>query len=244
MAELVDALASGASSPCGSEGSSPFLGTMIKNINDQGNNIDMSITLHKGDIPADIDFGQTLAIDTETLGLNIHRDALCLVQLSAGDGNAHIVQLDREQYDAPNLKALLANPDILKIFHFARFDLAVIKKYLETDCAPVYCTRTASRLARTYTDRHGLKQCCRELLGIELNKQQQSSDWAATELKDVQLEYAASDVYHLHALKEKLDAMLERENRTGLARKCFEFLPTRAALDLAGWPDTDIFEHS
>ena len=204
----------------------------------------MSIKLHKGDIPADLDFGNTLAVDTETMGLNNHRDPLCLVQLSSGDGNAHIVQLDRETYDAPNLKALLADTNVLKIFHFARFDIAVIKKYLGVDCGPVYCTRTASRIVRTYTDRHGLKQCCRELLGIELNKQQQSSDWGAAKLKDVQLEYAASDVYHLHALKEKLDIMLERENRTELAQKCFEFLSTRAELDLAGWPDEDLFAHT
>ncbi len=203
----------------------------------------MSIKLHKGDIPADLDFGKILAIDTETMGLNNHRDPLCLVQLSSGDGNAHIVQLDRKTYDAPNLKALLADEKVLKIFHYARFDVAVIKKYLKLDCGPVYCTRTASRLARTYTDRHGLKQCCRELLGIELNKQQQSSDWGAAELKDVQLEYAASDVYHLHALKEKLDIMLEREGRAELAQKCFEFLPVRAELDLTGWPDEDIFAH-
>jgi len=204
----------------------------------------MSITLHKGDIPADIDFGKTLAIDTETMGLQPGRDPLCLVQLSSGDGNAHIVQLDRNTYDAPNLKALLSDQNIIKIFHFARFDLAVIKKYLEIECTPVYCTRTASRLARTYTDRHGLRECCRELLGVDLNKQQQSSDWGAEELKKVQLEYAANDVFHLHALKEKLDTMLERENRMELAQKCFDFLPARADLDLAGWPDTDIFEHS
>lgn len=204
----------------------------------------MSITLHKGDIPADLDFGKTLAIDTETLGLDLQRDKLCLVQLSAGDGNAHIVQLNRKNYDAPNLKALLADNDILKIFHFARFDIAVIKKHLDVDCAPVYCTRTASRLVRTYTDRHGLKQCCRELLGIELNKQQQSSDWGADDLKDVQLEYAASDVYHLHALKEILDSMLQRENRAELAQKCFDCLPVRAELDLAGWADEDLFAHN
>ena len=204
----------------------------------------MSITLHKGDIPADLDFVDTLAVDTETLGLRFDRDPLCLVQLSSGDGNAHIVQLDRKTYDAPNLKKLLADPKVLKIFHFARFDIAVIKKYLDVECAPVYCTRTASRLARTYTDRHGLRECCRELLGVELNKQQQSSDWGAEELKDVQLEYAANDVYHLHALKEKFDIMLEREGRTELAQKCFEFLMTRAELDLAGWADADIFSHS
>lgn len=204
----------------------------------------MSITLHKGDIPAGLDFGKTLAIDSETLGLNPERDPLCLVQLSSGDGTAHIVQLDRSNYDAPNLKKLLADKAVEKIFHFARFDIAVIKKYLETDCAPIYCTRTASRLARTYTDRHGLRECCRELLGVELSKQQQSSDWGAEELKDVQLEYAANDVYHLHALKEKLDEMLKREGRAELARQCFDFLPVRAALDLEGWGNTDIFEHS
>lgn len=204
----------------------------------------MSITLHKGDIPADLDFGDTLAVDTETLGLLLNRDKLCLVQLSAGDGNAHIVQLDRETYDAPNLKKLLADKNVLKLFHFARFDVAVIKRYLGVECAPVYCTRTASRLSRTYTDRHGLRECCRELLGVDLNKQQQSSDWGAAELKDVQLEYAANDVYHLHALKEKFDTMLIRENRMELAQKCFDFLPVRADLDLEGWADTDIFEHS
>ncbi|MCB1721699.1 MAG: ribonuclease H-like domain-containing protein [Rhodospirillales bacterium] len=203
----------------------------------------MSITLHKGDIPADLDFGNALAIDTETLGLTPNRDPLCLVQLSSGDGKAHIVQLNRETYAAPNLKTLLADEKTLKIFHFARFDIAVIKKYLEVDCAPIYCTRTASRLARTYTDRHGLRECCRELLGIELNKQQQSSDWGAKELKDVQLKYAANDVLHLHELKECLDIMLKREDRMDLAQKCFDFLPTRAALDLAGWSNEDIFEH-
>lgn len=204
----------------------------------------MGITLHKGDIPADLDFGDTLAIDTETLGLNLQRDPLCLVQLSSGDGNAHIVQLDRETYDAPNLKKLLADTKVLKIFHFARFDIAVIKKNLGIECAPVYCTRTASRLVRTYTDRHGLRECCRELLGVDLNKQQQSSDWGAKDLSNAQLEYAANDVYHLHGLKEKLDAMLARQGRTALAKSCFDFLPVRADLDLEGWPDTDIFEHS
>ncbi|MEZ5813911.1 MAG: ribonuclease H-like domain-containing protein [Alphaproteobacteria bacterium] len=204
----------------------------------------MSIKLHKGDIPANITFGDTLAVDTETLGLDLNRDPLCLVQISAGDGNAHIVQLDRETYDAPNLKNLLSDKKVLKIFHYARFDIAVIKKNLGIDCAPVYCTRTASRLTRTYTDKHGLKQCCRELLGIELNKQQQSSDWGAAKLSDQQLEYAANDVYHLHTLKEKLDTMLKRENRIDLAEKCFDFLPVRATLDLAGWPDEDIFAHA
>ncbi len=204
----------------------------------------MSITLHKGDIPADLDLGDVIAVDTETQGLNPHRDKLCLVQLSSGDGNAHIVQLDRETYDAPNLKAMLGDQKKLKIFHFARFDIAVCKKYLEIDCSPVYCTRTASRLVRTYTDRHGLAQCCRELLSVDLNKQQQSSDWSASDLSDAQIEYAASDVYHLHALKEKFDEMLSREGRLELAYQCFEFLPVRADLDLKGWAFEDIFAHN
>lgn len=204
----------------------------------------MSITLHKSDLPGDINFGKMVAVDTETLGLNHERDPLCLVQLSAGDGNAHIVQLDRANYEAPNLKTLISNENVLKIFHFARFDIAVMKKYLEVDCTPVYCTRTASRLVRTYTDRHGLRECCRELLGVELNKQQQSSDWGADEINDAQLQYAANDVLHLHALKDKLDTMLERENRMDLAQKCFDFLPVRADLDLAGWSADDIFAHT
>ena len=203
----------------------------------------MTIHLHKGDIPADIDFGSSVAVDTETLGLIPNRDPLCLVQLSSGDGEAHLVQLDRSSYDAPNLKALFASKDIEKIFHFARFDIAIIKKYLEVDCAPVYCTRTASRLIRTYTDRHGLRECCRELLSVEISKQHQSSDWGAENLTEDQLKYAANDVYHLHKLKAKLDQMLERENRAELARKCFDFLPLRAELDLSGWPNIDIFEH-
>ncbi|MCB1563939.1 MAG: ribonuclease D [Alphaproteobacteria bacterium] len=203
----------------------------------------MSITLHKKDIPADLDFGDAVAIDTETMGLQTARDPLCLVQLSAGDGSAHIVQLDRNGYDAPNLKALLSNENIEKIFHFARFDIAAIKAYLDVDCAPVYCTRTASKLVRTYTDRHGLRDCCRELLHVELNKQQQSSDWGAAELSEDQLRYAANDVLHLHKLKDALDGMLKREGRFDLARRCFAFLPVRAELDLAGWADTDIFEH-
>ena len=204
----------------------------------------MSITLHKGDIPAGLNFGDSLAIDTETLGLRVARDPLCLVQLSSGDGNAHLVQMDRSSYDAPNLKALLADESVVKIFHFARFDIAAIKRYLGVDCTPVYCTRTASRLARTYTDRHGLKHVCRELLGVEISKQQQSSDWGADELSQAQMEYAASDVYHLHALQEKLDMMLVREKRMELAQKCFDFLPARADLDLAGWENEDLFAHS
>ncbi len=203
----------------------------------------MTNTLHKNDLPANLKFGSSIAIDTETLGLNPGRDPLCLVQISGGDGNAHIVQLNRSNYDAPNLKKLLSDPKITKIFHFARFDVAVIKAYLEIECTPVYCTRTASKLTRTYTDKHGLRDVCKELLGVEINKQQQSSDWGAATLTQEQLSYAANDVLHLHALKEKLDAMLKREGRTELAQRCFEFLPTRADLDLAGWPNIDIFEH-
>jgi ribonuclease D len=203
----------------------------------------MAIKLYRGDLPADLDLGQSVAVDSETLGLNPARDPLCVLQLSAGDGDAHIVQLDRDTYEAPNLKKLLANPGVIKIFHYARFDIAVIKAYLKIDCPHVYCTRTASRLVRTYTDRHGLRDCCRELLGVELNKQQQSSDWGAAELSADQLQYAANDVLYLHALKDKFDIMLEREGRTALARKCFDFLAVRAELDLAGWLNIDIFEH-
>ena len=203
----------------------------------------MAIHLYKGDLPADLDLGKNIAIDTETLGLVNRRDPLCLVQLSSGDGDAHIVQLDRTTYDAPNLKTVLADTGVTKIFHFARFDVAVMKMYLGVDCAPVYCTRTASKLARTYTDRHGLRECCRELLSIDLNKQQQSSDWGAADLSEAQLEYAAHDVYHLHALREKLDAMLVRENRMDLAEACMKFIPTRAELDLRGWDNMSIFNH-
>lgn len=203
----------------------------------------MSITLHKGDLPKDLELGPVVAVDTETMGLNPNRDPLCLVQFSSGDGTAHLVQLDRDTYDAPHLKALLADQKILKIFHFARFDLAVIKAYLNTDCGPVYCTRTASRLARTYTDRHGLRDVCKQFLGIDMNKQQQSSDWGAEELSEEQQNYAANDVLYLHQLKEKFDEILAREGRTELAQACFDFLPVRAELDLAGWADTDIFEH-
>lgn len=202
-----------------------------------------TITLHKGDLPAGLELGASVAIDTETLGLNPHRDRLCLVQLSSGDGTAHLVQLDRNTYDAPRLKALLADPGVLKIFHFARFDLAVIEKYLGVALAPIYCTKIASKLARTYTDRHGLKDLVGELLGIELSKQQQSSDWGAETLSQQQLAYAAADVLHLHALKTKLDAMLAREGRTAFAEAAFAFLPTRAELDLAGFGEDDIFAH-
>ena len=203
----------------------------------------MTVKLHKGDLPDNIDFGKSVAVDTETLGLNPHRDKLCLVQLSAGDGNAHLVQLDRSNYDAPNLKALMANQDVLKIFHFARFDVAVLKAYLDVDVTPVYCTKIASKLVRTYTDRHGLKELVREMVGVDLSKQQQSSDWGLPILSDAQKQYAASDVFYLHELKMKLDLMLKREGREHLAKACFEFLPTRTALDLAGWGETDIFSH-
>ncbi len=203
----------------------------------------MSITVHKGDLPDNINFGASVAVDTETLGLNLKRDRLCLVQLSAGDGTAHIVQLVKDNYDAPNLKRLMKNEDVLKIFHFARFDLAVMKEYLEIDCAPVYCTKIASRLCRTYTDRHGLKEICRELLDVQLDKFQQSSNWATKELSKEQLSYAANDVLYLHKLKEKCDLMLADVGRTELAQNCFNFLPTRAKLDLEGWNGFDIFEH-
>lgn len=203
----------------------------------------MALTLHKGDLPAGVSFGEAVAIDSETMGLNPHRDRLCLIQLSAGDGNCHLVQFAAGQYAAPNLKALLQNQSVLKIFHFARFDLAVIRYYLGIDCGPIYCTKVASRLVRTFTDRHGLKDICRDLLGVELSKQQQSSDWGAADLTQEQLVYAASDVLHLHALKRKLDVMLQRENRTDLAAACYRFLPARARLDLEGWPDVDIFSH-
>ncbi len=204
----------------------------------------VSIFLHKGDLPEGLDFGSEVAVDTETLGLMVPRDKLCLVQLSAGDGDAHLVQLDRDSYDAPRLKALLADPSVVKIFHFARFDVAVVQRYLGVVCAPVYCTKIASKLVRTYTDRHGLKDLARELVGVEMSKQQQSSDWGADELSEAQQEYAASDVLYLHEMRAKLEQMLAREGRAELAQKCFDFLPTRAALDLAGWPETDIFAHS
>ena len=203
----------------------------------------MAVTLHKGDLPADIDFGSAVAVDTETQGLSLVRDKLCLVQLSAGDGDAHIVQVNRQTFDCPNLKALLSNPEVEKIFHFARFDVAMIARDLGINMTPIFCTKIASGLVRTYTDRHGLKDLCRELLGVDLSKQQQSSDWAADELTKAQLDYAASDVLYLHQLRNILSARLYRENRFDIARACFDFLPTRAALDLAGWNDVDIFSH-
>lgn len=203
----------------------------------------MAIKLHKGDLPGNLDFGGSVAIDTETLGLNPHRDKLCLVQLSAGDGNAHLVQFDRNSYDAPVLKALLTDQKVLKIFHFARFDVAVLKHYLGVEVGPVYCTKIASKLVRTYTDRHGLKDLVREVVGVDMSKQQQSSDWGLPVLSDPQKQYAASDVLYLHELKIRLDQMLAREGRADMAQKCFDFLPTRASLDLAGWPEIDIFSH-
>ncbi|MPZ09397.1 MAG: ribonuclease D [Kiloniellaceae bacterium] len=201
------------------------------------------IHLHKGDLPAGLSLGAVIAVDSETMGLDLARDRLCLLQLSAGDGVCHLVQFARGDYGAPNLKALLADPGVTKLFHFARFDVAAIRRYLGVDCAPVYCTKIASKLVRTYTDRHGLKDLCRELLGVELSKQQQSSDWGAAELTQEQLAYAASDVLYLHDLRAKLDVMLAREGRDVLARACFDFLPTRAALDIAGWEEIDIFAH-
>ncbi|HKU98151.1 MAG TPA: ribonuclease H-like domain-containing protein [Vineibacter sp.] len=203
----------------------------------------MAIHLHKGDLPEGLDLGPVVAIDTETMGLNPHRDRLCLAQLSAGDGDAHLVQFARGQYDAPRLKALLADPARLKLFHYARFDVAVMRHYLGVMTQPIYCTKIAARLVRTYTDRFGLKDLARELLGVELSKQQQSSDWGAEQLTDEQLAYAASDVLHLHKLKAKLDVLLDREMRRDLAEAAFRFIPYRAALDLEGWPDVDIFAH-
>ncbi|MCB9990334.1 MAG: ribonuclease D [Rhodospirillales bacterium] len=204
----------------------------------------MTITLHHGDIPTELSFGDAVAVDTEAMGLNNHRDRLCLVQLSAGDGNAHLVQFEQGKYDAPNLKNLFLDQDVTKIFHYARFDISIIKKYMKIECTPLYCTKIASTLCRTYTDRHSLKELCRELLGIELSKQQQSSDWGADTLSEDQQLYAANDVLHLHALREGLDKMLAREGRAHLAQSCFEFLPVRTELDLAGWLETDIFAHS
>jgi ribonuclease D len=204
----------------------------------------MTIRLHRGDLPDLARYTDSVAIDTETMGLHPHRDRLCVVQLSNGDGTADVVQIPKDHADATNLKALLGNPNITKIFHFARFDLAALYNAFGVMPQPVYCTKIASRLSRTYTDRHGLKDLVREVLNIDLSKQQQSSDWGSQTLSDAQLSYAASDVLHLHALRERLDAMLAREGRTELAQACFDFLPTRAKLDLQGWDTEDIFAHS
>jgi ribonuclease D len=204
----------------------------------------MAIHFHEEDLAADVTFDGAIAVDTEAMGLVPGRDRLCLVQLSDGKGDEHLVRFERgSDYAAPNLKALLADPNRLKLYHFARFDIGIMQAYLGIMAAPLYCTRTASRLVRTYTDRHGLKDLVKELLGHDLSKQQQTSDWGSPELSDAQRDYAASDVRYLHQLKEKLDERLEREGRTDLARACFDFLPTRALLDLAGWPEQDIFAH-
>ena len=203
----------------------------------------MDAQLHQGDLPADFRADGPVAIDSETMGLSPARDRLCLVQLRTAGGQTHLVQFKDRRYDAPRLRALLSDPTILKIFHFARFDVAVLSRFLGTEVGPIWCTKIASKLARTYTDRHSLKELTREILGIELQKQEQSSDWGADTLTDAQLVYAAGDVRHLHALKDHLEGMLEREGRLHLAQSCFGFLPTRAALDLAGWPEQDIFSH-
>ena len=204
----------------------------------------MTIRLHRGDLPDLSRYTDSVAIDTETMGLNPHRDRLCVVQLSPGDGSADVVQIPVGHTDAPNLKKLLADPKVTKIFHFARFDLAALSNGLGVMPSPVYCTKIASRLCRTYTDRHGLKDLVREVLNVDLSKQQQSSDWGSAKLSDAQLSYAASDVLHLHALRERLNVMLAREGRTELAQACFDFLPTRSKLDLSGWSEEDIFAHS
>lgn len=205
----------------------------------------MANHLHIGDLPEGVFAdAEAVAVDSETMGLALGRDPLCVVQLSDGKGDAHLVQLNRETYDAPNLKRVLTDPKILKIFHFGRFDIAMFHLHLGVVTAPVYCTKIASKLARTYTDRHGLKDVSKELLGVDMSKAQQSSDWGAAKLSDEQIAYAASDVLHLHALRDKLDAMLVREGRDGLARACFDFLPHRALLDVRGWEEVDIFAHA
>lgn len=204
----------------------------------------MTVYLHEGDLPDGLDFGTSVAVDSETMGLRFRRDPLCVVQLSSGDGHAHVVRLNRPGYDCPNLKALMADRSVLKIFHFGRFDIGMLELHLGVETGPVYCTKIASKLARTYTDRHGLKDVARELAGIDLSKAQQSSDWGAADLSQAQLDYAASDVLHLHVIKERLDAILVREGRMALAQACFDFLPMRSRLDLEGWDEMDIFAHS
>lgn len=200
--------------------------------------------LYTGDLPDGLDLGPVVAVDSETMGLRYRRDPLCVVQLSSGDGHAHVVRLNRPDYDCPNLKRLLTDPRVLKLFHYARFDVAMFQLYLGVQTGPIYCTKIASKLARTYTDRHGLKDVARELAGVELSKAQQSSDWGATDLSKDQLAYAAADVLYLHRIRDRLDAMLAREGRTDLAQACFDFLPTRARLDLAGWEEMDVFAHT
>lgn len=203
----------------------------------------MTNHLHRHDLPDGLNLGPVVAIDCETMGLNPHRDRLCVVQMSGGDGNAHLVQIEKGQATAPNLCAMLSDPKVLKLFHFGRFDIAALLNAFGTVTAPVYCTKIASKLIRTYTDRHGLKYLLQELLGVDISKHQQMSDWGAEDLTEAQLEYAASDVLYLHALREQLDQRLAREGRTDMAQACFDFLPTRARLDLAGWPEIDIFAH-
>jgi ribonuclease D len=203
----------------------------------------MTIKVYKGDLPAQIELGPAVAIDTETMGLDPRRDKLCLVQLSAGDGNAHLIQIDRTTFSAPRLKSLLEDRNVMKIFHYARFDVATLKQYLDANVGPLYCTKIASRLARTYTDKHGLKDIVKELLGIDLSKQQQSSDWGSPILSDAQKQYAALDVIYLHEIKARFDQILQREGRMELARACFDFVPVRAQLDLAGWVEEDVFAH-
>ena len=201
------------------------------------------VTVHRDDLPDDLTFGDAVAVDTEALGLKNRRDRLCVVQLSSGDGTAHLVQIAKDKYDAPNLKRLLSDPDTTKIFHYARFDVAILKTYLGVQTAPIYCTKIASKLVRTYTDRHGLKDLCSELAGVELSKQQQSSDWAAETLSDQQIAYAASDVLYLHKIRDRLDFMLAREDRTAMATAAFDYLQHRVDLDIAGFNDLDIFSH-
>ena len=203
----------------------------------------MTNTLYQGDLPDGLDLGPVVAIDCETMGLHPHRDRLCVIQMSGGDGNAHLVQVAKGQTEAPNLCAMLTNPDVLKLFHFGRFDIAAMQNAFGAVTAPVYCTKIASKLIRTYTDRHGLKYLLQELLSVDISKHQQSSDWGAPKLTDAQLDYAASDVLYLHRLREELNKRLKREGRMELAQSCFDFLPARAALDLAGWPEQDIFSH-
>ncbi|MGR3702175.1 MAG: ribonuclease D [Paracoccaceae bacterium] len=203
----------------------------------------MTNYLYKNDLPADLDLGPIVAIDCETMGLNPHRDRLCVVQLSGGDGHAHIVQITKGQTEAPNLAALLENPDVLKLFHFGRFDIAAMYNAFGALAQPVYCTKIASKLVRTFTDRHGLKYLLQDLVGVDVSKQQQQSDWGSLELTTAQMDYAASDVLYLHRLKDALDVMLAREERVEMAQACFDFLPMRAKLDLAGWPEQDIFAH-
>ncbi len=203
----------------------------------------MANHLYQNDLPDGLDLGPVVAIDCETMGLNPHRDRLCLIQMSGGDGECHLVQVGKGQTEAPNLCAMLENPDVLKLFHFGRFDIAALMHTFGATTAPVYCTKIASKLVRTFTDRHGLKNLLQELVGIDISKHQQQSDWGAATLSDAQLDYAASDVLHLHQLRDKLNAMLEREGRAEIAQSCFDFLPTRARLDLAGWPEVDIFSH-